>query len=100
MAVSPAQAVIYRVSQESSAGAGDFDANILGTINAYNTAGTIAQFYKYSIGFAASFNGSVGLTPNKSHLFLVNASDGLNLWWLCTTSRRTAVVAAPACSSI
>ena len=41
-----AQAVEIRVSQESSAGAGDFDANVLGTIDSFSTALTTAQHYQ------------------------------------------------------
>lgn len=78
-----ANAAMIRVSQESSAGAGDFDANVLGSIAAYNTAMTVAGFYQYNIPNAASYNGELNGGPmpvnGLSQSFFVNGSDGLAL---------------------
>lgn len=81
-----AQAAVIEVAQESSAGSGDFDANILGNINTYNTTGTNAQYYAYNTTYSTSFCDGAGctgrpvLTSEASHLFLVDASDGLGLF--------------------
>ncbi len=77
-----ATAGLIRVSQESSAGAGDFDANVLGNINTYNAGGlTLAAFYQYGTPDYASYNGQLngGPTPvsSQTSLFLVEGSDGL-----------------------
>jgi cysteine-rich repeat protein len=71
-----------RVSQESSPGAGDFDSNILGFIEAFDGGGlTTAQYYSYNNPAAASYNGPAPLAvADKSQLFLVKASDGLSLF--------------------
>ncbi len=75
---SATRAALIEVSQESSAGAGDFDANVLGTIQTFNTPDTTLDFYAY--GANSSFNGPVSLTDNTAHLFLVDGSDGLSLF--------------------
>jgi hypothetical protein len=67
------------VFQESAPGAGDFSANPLGTIESFSTSGTLGEFYAY-IGQQFSNTGSVTLTADQSHLFLVAASDGLGLF--------------------
>ena len=70
-----------RVSQESSPGAGDFDANILGYVSPYVTADTTAGYYQYNTPYAASFNGPApALTSDRSHLFLADTADGLSLF--------------------
>jgi len=70
-----------RVSQESAPGAGDFDNNILGYVDPYVTSLTTAAYYQYGTPNGASFNGpEPPLTPDRSHLFLVRASDGLSLF--------------------
>ncbi|MHC4952574.1 MAG: PEP-CTERM sorting domain-containing protein [Planctomycetota bacterium] len=78
-----ADAAPIRVSQESAAGAGDFDANILGTVDVFNTALTTAAFYQYGNPFGSSYNGDVNGGPSGAdgltQLFLVQASDGLSL---------------------
>jgi len=75
-----AQAQI-QVSQETSAGAGDFDANILGTINPFTTVGSLSDFYGYNNPANGSFVGPVTLTSNTSHIFLVDSAvDGLGLF--------------------
>lgn len=69
---------LVRVSQESSIGAGDFDNNILGFIDPFNTTKTAKNYYKYE---DASFNGPAPtLVKDQSHLFLVDAADGLSLF--------------------
>lgn len=79
-----ADAAPVRVSQESTAGAGDFDANILGFIDPFATTLTATQFYQYDNPNRASYNGELngGPTPvsDLSQIFLVNASDGLSLF--------------------
>jgi len=80
---SAASAVVeIRVSQESSAGAGDFSSHVLGTINAreYST-GTAADYYAYS-ATDFSFHGPwpTPLVDDRTHVFFVNASDGLSLF--------------------
>ena len=78
-----AQAALIRVSQESSAGAGDFDANILGVIDSYSTTLTITAFYQYSTPNAASYNGELNGGPvpisSTTQSFFVEASNGLAL---------------------
>ena len=69
------------VMQESAFGAGDFEANVLGTIDPYGTASTLVGYYQYGSPYGASFNGPApALTSNRSHLFLVDGSDGLGLF--------------------
>ena len=78
-----AHAGSIRVSQESSAGAGDFDANVLGTIDPFVTALTTANYYQYGNPDAASYNGQLNGGPNavssQSLAFFVDAGDGLSL---------------------
>lgn len=77
------QAGFIQVSQETSAGADDFDANILGTIETYSTSLSIADFYSYNNPNYASYNGDLNGGPSPisslSQLFLVDAFDGLSL---------------------
>jgi hypothetical protein len=82
MLTSWASAQTIRVSQESSPGAGDFNANVLGYIEPYTTSGTAAQYFAYGIGFGASFNGPApDLVSDESQLFLVDSAvDGLTLF--------------------
>jgi len=76
------------VSQESSFGAGDFDSNILGSINVYDTAGTAAALYNYqwsasliNYPFSPTHVTDPTLIDNTSHLFMVNSAvDGLTLF--------------------
>lgn len=77
--VSQTHAATVFVSQESAPGAGDFTANFLGTIESFNTAGTLAEFYDYR-GSEFKNTAAISLTRDQSHLFLVNASDGLGLF--------------------
>ena len=79
-----AQSAMIRVSQESSAGAGDFDLNVLGTISAYDSLLSAAQYYNYG-DIPASFDDGaqdVTLTTNKSHTFFVNGADGLSAFFV------------------
>jgi len=77
-----ASAVTIRVSQESAPGAGDFDANVLGLIDSYDTALGIAGFYQYNVPNAASYNGELNGGPipisSLTQGFFVNAADGLH----------------------
>lgn len=78
-AVPAAHAVPVIVSQESSAGAGDFDANILGTIDPFDTLLSASDYYAYDPN-EFSFKGSFPLVNDRSNLFLVNSAvDGLVL---------------------
>ncbi len=77
-----AQSAVIRVSQESAAGAGDFDTNVLGFIDSYSTPLTIANYYQYDTPDAASYNGDLngGPAPISSFTqsFFVEANDGLH----------------------
>ena len=81
-AVGSASAVTIRVSQESGAGAGDFDANVLGFVDPFSTALTIAGFYQYSVPNGASYNGELNGGPipisSLTQSFFVDAADGLH----------------------
>ena len=78
VALPASAASVIQVSQESSAGLGDFDANILGNINAFSHGGTAASFYNYS---GSQYNGAANGGPagvaGLAQTFLVDASDGL-----------------------
>jgi hypothetical protein len=74
----PQPTLRVRVSNETSPGAGDFDSNVLGFIEALNTDGSVASFYRYNCGRYG--NTAPVLTPNASHLFFVNGSDGVALF--------------------
>ena len=75
--VAPAQAWRIRVSQESAVGIGDFDTNVLGFIETFQTTDTLAGFYNYSGG---SFNGPVDINSNATQNFFVHGSDGLGFY--------------------
>jgi hypothetical protein len=81
--ISSAYAIPIRVSQESSAGAGDFDSNVLGFIDPFSTSLTTAAFYQYGTPNGASYNGELNGGPNPvsslSQVFFVDAADGLSL---------------------
>lgn len=82
-ALSPSSTQSYQrfsVAQESQIGLGDFDDNVLGFIDAIQTTQTTAEYYAYHQGYVASFNGGFDLFPDTSHLFLVDAADGLSLF--------------------
>jgi hypothetical protein len=82
MTVSTADAVRIRVAQESTPGAGDFDKNILGYIEAYfEKEKTAGEFYSYEELAYYSFNGTnPRLRADTSHLFLVTAKEGLTMF--------------------
>ncbi|MBD1892647.1 hypothetical protein [Coleofasciculus sp. FACHB-SPT9] len=74
-------ATMLKVSQESKPGLGDFDSNILGFVEAFSTNKTAANHYQYSKGYSSSFNNpALSLTAKQSHLFFVDAIDGLSLF--------------------
>ena len=82
---STAHSALIRVSQESAAGAGDFDANVLGFIDPYASALTATQYYNYNNVFFASFDDGgqdVTLTSNQSHIFFVDGADGLSMFFV------------------
>lgn len=83
LGMASANAMMIEVSQESSAGAGDFDANILGFIGIYQTPLTVADFYQYNNPNGASYNGELNGGPaplsQVSQTFFVLGSDGLAL---------------------
>jgi hypothetical protein len=74
---------LIEVAQESAAGAGDFDANVLGTIDPFNTGLTAVIFYQYGTPNASSYNGELNGGPNPvsslTQVFLVGTPDGLTL---------------------
>jgi hypothetical protein len=72
-----ATAATISVSQESAPGAGDFASNVLGTIDIFDTTGTLSSFYSYS---GSQYNGPAALAADQSHVFLVSASNGLGLF--------------------
>ena len=78
--VAPAHSSIV-VSQESAPGAGDFDANVLGTVLAVSSPGvTAAAYYSYGNPISNSYNGSVPVASDTSRVFLVDTRDGLSLF--------------------
>lgn len=73
--------ISVRVAQESAAGAGDFDANVLGFLVPIETTNTAAQYYRYGNPDASSYNGVFPPpTSNVTNLFFVDAADGLHLY--------------------
>lgn len=82
LAASPAAAVRIRIAQESRPGAGDFDRNILGYIDAYfEKDKTASEFYSYEEVADYSFNGTnPRLKADTSHLFFVTTKEGLTLF--------------------
>ena len=86
LVASPASALTIEVSQETALGLGDFNSNVLGFINPYNTGLTAAGFYQYGSPNAASYNGELngGPTPvsSKTLLFFVNTSNGLGFFMI------------------
>lgn len=77
-----AQSATIRVSQESAAGSGDFDANVLGFIDSFSTGLSIANFYQYNTPNGASYNGELNGGPDPvsslTQSFFVEAADGLH----------------------
>lgn len=66
------------VSQESAPGVGDFDDHVLGSVEVFQTAGTIAAFYNYH---SNKYNGPVPTFPaDKAAFYAVSGSDGLALF--------------------
>lgn len=66
------------VAQESAPGAGDFDANVLGTIDAIATTQSIGQYYGFN---GSDFTGPEP-TPDETRAFLFlvdSAASGLNV---------------------
>ncbi len=82
LTASPASAARIRVAQESRPGAGDFDRNILGYIDAYfEKEKTADEFYSYEDVAEYSFNGpNPRLQADTSHLFFVTTKEGLSLF--------------------
>ena len=74
--------VLVEVSQESAVGAGDFNSNVLGYITPYaaDLGDTVADYYGAGDDPILDFLGPApATTPDRSHLFLVSADDGLSL---------------------
>lgn len=78
-----ARATLVKISQESSAGLGDFDANVLGYLNPFSTALTTSAFYQLGSPTTASYDGDLNGGPlaisNTTQLFMLSASDGLSM---------------------
>lgn len=71
---------MIRVSQESSAGAGDWEQNVLGVIRPWQTSQTPSDFYAYGSPIAASFNGTnITLVEGQCHVFFVQTPAPTNL---------------------
>ncbi|UCG32460.1 MAG: hypothetical protein JSU68_12435, partial [Phycisphaerales bacterium] len=76
-----AEITAISLAQESAPEESDFDDHVLGFVEPFETTLSAADFYRYNLGSAASFNGpSPVLTFERSHLFLVQATDGLSLF--------------------
>jgi hypothetical protein len=74
---------VIRVSQESSPGDGDFDSHVLGYVTPFDGGGdAAAAFYMYNTpAHNVSYGNSMPtLAVNRSHVFFVNAADGLALF--------------------
>ncbi len=85
MACHSAFAGMIRVSQESAAGAGDFDNNILGAIEVYSGSGTFADFYQYGSPVNSSYNGQLNGGPEAVadgvlNFFVNDASGNLGFF--------------------
>lgn len=75
-----AQIMTIEVAQESAPGVGDFDAHIVGTVQAYTTSGTVASFYGYNTT-SRTYGNTVPATllGNGVNTLFVVGSDGLAL---------------------
>ncbi|WP_145061665.1 hypothetical protein [Engelhardtia mirabilis] len=73
---------LVRVAQESSPGAGDFDANILGYIEIFPTSSAVDSLYSYDFPASDSYNGTLlALDKNDTNLALIQTGDeGLALF--------------------
>ena len=85
VAALPVSAATIRVSQESSAGAGDFDSNILGFVNSFDGGGlTASAYYSYSSPDVSSYNGVSNGGPaalaNTVQNFFVDTAEGLSFF--------------------
>lgn len=67
----------FTIAQESSPGAGDFDANVLGILLPFQTNGNANEFYGYNIPEGDSWNGP-NLVPiaDRSHLLIARDPSG------------------------
>ncbi|MDU8942380.1 hypothetical protein [Ovoidimarina sediminis] len=78
-----AGAATIQVAQETSAGAGDFDANILGYISPFESALTAEEFYQYNNPAGSSYNGDQNGGPvavdGLTIIYFLDGSDGLSL---------------------
>ncbi len=74
------QAATIEVAQETSGGAGDYNSNVLGFIDSFDTALSLADYYAYDT-ITYSFNGPApSIASDTSHVFFVNSAiDGLAL---------------------
>ena len=72
---------LFRIAQESAPGAGDFDANVVGTVEAFITAADVTSLYSYDFPEASSYNGSLlPAVADRSLLALVETAQGLSLF--------------------
>lgn len=88
-ASSPAHATKIRVLQESTPGAGDFNANVLGVVQVYSVSAIGSEnnydFYRYGDPFSQSYNGDVygGPAPLDGGVvtfFVQNSTGQLSLF--------------------
>jgi len=77
----PAAGLTIEVAQESNPGAGDFDGNVVGSIQSYSTTLTAEAFYGWDTqDFSFDPPVSVPTVDNQSSVFFVETSEGLTLF--------------------
>jgi len=70
-----------RLAQESAPGAGDFDDNILGDLQAWPFTGNAEAFFAYGVPEGSSWNGPwMTPQPDRSHLLFANTDEGVSLF--------------------
>ncbi|MEM7622208.1 MAG: CARDB domain-containing protein, partial [Planctomycetota bacterium] len=72
---------LIEVAQESSAGAGDFNNNVLDVLLAVPFTSTPQDFYAYDVPSDASWNGqSLDPVADRSHVIFAETTDGLTMF--------------------
>lgn len=72
---------VIEIAQESKPGAGDFDANILGLVQAIPSSISPAQFYAYNVPAGDSWNGpSLTPVPDRSHILFSTGPADLSMF--------------------
>ncbi len=75
----PGRAGGWRVMQESAPGAGDFEQQVLGEIEAFPTSVSIADYYSYGKPAAAAFNGDLPISAGTMNVAIVDGPEGSTL---------------------